>query len=119
MNSVLPNSYNDQARLNNALLKLDVKWGERQNLDYATTDWRGTTAIGLTVTILSGQVVCRQSCSKANIDKYYVWHKGGSGKEGKKKYALRGGLWYLSSDWETLTEKSTLVGVDWLRSISI
>lgn len=118
MSSVLPNSYNDQARLNNALLKLGVKWGESRLQDYMTTDWKGTTDVGLRVTILSGLKVCRQSCSKANIDKYYIWHKGGSGKDGKRKNALRGGLWYLKSDWETLTEDSTLTGIDWLRAIS-
>lgn len=118
MNSVLPNSYNDQARLNNALLKLGVKWGKSYKQDFITTDWNGTTDIEFNVTILSGLKMCRHLCSKTHINKYYVWHKGGSGTDGKRKYASQGGLWYLKNDWEELTKSSDLKGIHWLRLIT-
>ncbi len=120
MNAVVPNSYNDQARLNNALLQLGIRWDDNHHGNIQTTDWQGATDTGFNVTVLSALRVCRHTCNgKAHKKEYYVWHKGGSGKAGKMNYARQGGLWYLKKDWETVTNHSTLTGIDWLRAISV
>ena len=118
MNAVLPNSYNDQARLNNALLKLDVQWGKSRYKDIITEDWQGTTSNGLNVTVLSARKMCRQTCNRRFKEGYYVWHKGGSGTGGKMRYAEQGGVWFLRKDWEDASGQSTVTGMDWLRYIS-
>ena len=120
MNAVrgLSNTENDQERLNTALLQLNLHWDEGHHGDISVSDWQGVTDNGLRVTILSVLKICRHSCHKSHRGEYYVWHKGGSGREGKKKYARQGRLWFLRSDWEELTNLSPLKGVDWLKTIS-
>ena len=114
----LSNTENDQERLNTALFELNVHWDEGHHGDITVSDWQGVTNSGLRVTILSVLKFCRQSCNKVHLGEYYVWHKGGSGREGKMKCARQGQLWFLQSDWEDITSRSTLKGVEWLKSIS-
>ena len=119
MSTVLPKSYNDQSRLNHALDQLRPDWGDSKTHDIMDKEWVGTTKSGFRVTILPGKHVCRQKCARKRRDMYYVWHKGGSGKEGKVSYAQQGRLWFLRKDWEEVTNSSRTIGIEWLRGIAM
>lgn len=118
MSDVLPNSMNDQARLNFALSVLQPDWGETVSKNILTDAWMATTPCGFKVTVLPARSICRQDCNKKHRSEYYVWHKGGQSSEGKMRYAERGRLWYLRRDWEERTNVSSATGTDWLREIT-
>lgn len=116
MNAVLPSSYNDQARLNHALQRLDIKWENSHNSNILRDDWQGSTDGGFNVTVLSSLRVCRSTCNRRFRGGYYVWHKGGSGIERKIKSAYQGSVWYLETKWNDII--TTKTGADWLIAIS-
>ena len=116
--TMLRHNYDDQARLNYGLAAMRPSWDKHGNVLYHELE--GETAGGFKVTIASGKEICRHYCSLRERSKYYVWHKGG-GPNGVKeeKFAQQGQLWYLKEDWEERTNSSSLLGMEWLREISV
>ena len=111
------NVYDDQVRLNFALLAMDPDWGHTRHLNIHDHKKVATTPSGLKVTILSSKLVCRHDCStELNSSSHYIWHAHGSGKDGKIHKEDKAGLWFLRDDWESLN--STATGEQWLRAIS-
>ena len=118
MSTILPNSMNDQARLNYALSALQPDWGDTQSKNILKDEWVATMASGFKVTILPARYICRQGCSRKHQSEYYVWHKGGQNSEGKMNVAQRGKLWFLRRDWEVRTANSSSSGDEWLKEIT-
>ena len=123
MSKVLPETTNDQARLNVALKAMDIKWsnspiGSRKSI--LREAWQGSGRGGFTATVLPSIVVCRGGCSRHFRSHYYVWHKGGKqSRDGKWKYAAVAGLWYLRTDWMTVSNRTTGSGRQWLEAIAV
>jgi len=116
MTGTMPDSYNDQNTLNHALFSLNIDWGTSNEIDIFNGDWHGTSEAGFKITIISAMKFCRQACNRHY--KYYVWHKGGKGRDGKVRYASQARLWFLRQDWEMIANASSAVGNDWLRELS-
>lgn len=118
MSTILPKSMNDQARLNFAIASLQPDWGSTESKSIMMDEWIGTTETGFKVTVLPAKYICRQLCSGKHRSEYYVWHKGGQNSDGKMKYAQKGRLWFLSSDWQARTDNSSATGEEWLKEIT-
>ena len=111
--------YDDQAKLNFALLAMHPDWGETRRLDIRRHEKIATTQSGFKVTILSAKHACRKDCSIKPKSSYYIWHghspPGSAAKKAKNEN--RAGLWFLRDDWESHSS-TALTGEQWLRSIS-
>ena len=122
MSKVLPETTNDQARLNVALKAMDIKWstgsnGSRRSI--LKEAWQGKGRGGFTVTVLPSTVMCRaRECLKHHRSSYYVWHRGGKHEDGKQKYAAAAKLWYLRTDWMTISNGTTTKGLQWLEAVA-
>ena len=108
--------YDDQARLNYALLTLNPVWKERRRESTQDKLKRATTASGFTVTLLLNSIVCRVKCEKELQSKYYLWHQHTGNQDNMSKKARRADLWFLRRNWESIT--TTATGEQWLREIS-
>ena len=94
----------DQIRTNQALYNLNISWTQCRDLSHCKIE--GKTKMGLTVTLLSHDILCR-SCDRQNIQQYYIWHGHSNRNEsGKEKVAKRGHAWFLRKDWEYTFEHS-------------
>ena len=122
MSKVLPKSASDQAKLNTALKAMDIKWstgsnGSRRSI--LKEAWQGKGRGGFTVTVLPSTVMCRaRECPRRRRSSYYVWHRGGKHEDGKQKYAAAAGLWYLRTDWMTVSNGTTTNGLQWLKAVA-
>ena len=122
---VLPETFNDQVKLNAALFKLNIHWkdhGPKDAWSIKIEAWTGEGDEGLSIVILPDSYVCRQTCSTKNIDtlNYYIWHKGGKkSEEGKATNAYGAGLWHLRHNWERSAKSTSAVGGEWLKSITV
>ena len=125
MSKVLPETTNDQARLNVALKAMDIKWSNSpigSRMSILREAWQGSGRGGFKATILPSVVVCRGGCSRHfrshNYTSVYVWHRGGKHEDGKRKYAAGAGLWYLRTDWMTVSNGTTTKGLRWLKAVA-
>ena len=122
MSKILPEVTNDQVRLNVALKAMNVKWSNSLHGSYRSIlkeAWQGKGRGGFTVTVLPSTVMCRtRDCPRRRRSLYYVWHRGGKHEDGKRKYAAAAGLWYLRTDWMTVSNGTTTNGLQWLKAIT-
>ena len=109
-------SYDDQVRLNYALLMLNPVWEKRTREKTQDKLKRATTASGFTVTLLLNSIVCRVKCEKELQSKYYLWHQHAGSKDSKSKKADKADLWFLRRNWESIT--TTATREQWLKEIS-
>ena len=105
----------DQAKLNIALTKMDLKWNEVALQDDKT--WVGRNDNGFAVSILKYAHICRKTCNKKERRLYYVWHHGGKFIEGKLERARLDRVWFLRDDWAERLQNSSVVGVEWLQEM--
>ena len=110
----------DQGRINTALEAMNITWYKKGTLyDQA---YYGITPDGLKVTVLPHIEVCRHGrCKVKNLESgvQYVWHRGGSkNAESKFQGVSDSGLWYLMTDWESITNRTNSRGDQWLREIT-
>ena len=108
--------FDDQVRLNFALLAMDPDWGHTRHLKIHDHKKVATTPSGLKVTILPNSIGCRLDCNTKLKSSYYIWHGRARGKEMKLDNESTAGLWFLKDDWESLN--STATGEQWLTAIS-
>ena len=118
ISTVLPESMNDQAKLNYAISALHPDWGNTTSKSIMRNEWTATTPSGFNVTVLPAKYICRQACSKKHRSEYYVWHKGGKSSDGKISTAQQVNLWFLRKDWEARTNNSSITGKEWLKEIT-
>ncbi len=106
----------DQARINHALGKLDIKWDSSEIMQRSSN---GIGAGGFKITALSLNHVCRSRfCNEDTMSKYYVWHKGGDKLNLDAKRKGAGSVWLLVDDWQNITERTSLKGIEWLKAIT-
>ena len=122
MSKVLPEVTNDQVRLNVALKAVNVKWSNGLHGSYRSIlkeAWQGNGTQGFTVTVLPSTIMCRaRECPRRRRPSYYVWHRGGKHEDGKQKYAAAAKLWYLRTDWMTISNGTTTNRLQWLKAIT-
>ena len=110
------NVYDDQVRLNFALLAMDPDWGHTRRLNIRDHKKVATTPSGFKVTVVPNKLACRQDCNSKLKSSYYIWHGYGTRKAKKAAKAKTAGLWFLRDDWESLN--CTATGEQWLRALS-
>ena len=122
MSKVLPEVTNDQVRLNVALKAMNIKWNNSFHGSYRSIlkeAWQGNSMQGFTVTVLPSTIMCRaRECPRRRRSSYYVWHRGGKHEDGKRKYAAAAKLWYLRTDWMTVSNGTTTNGLQWLKAVT-
>ena len=70
----------EQRNINNAISSLKPQWSPEDGCDPPSLhcDMTGVTSTGLTITLLSHDLICRH-CEPLKRDSYYIWHKFGNG----------------------------------------
>ena len=131
MGGVKEPTTDDQGSINKALDALKVKWMNikpTDNIDVMERDVFGVinikspTDMKLIVMLMPFSTVCRQTCVPEKRDKYFVWHavaiKENRTVERKMSQAKVGSAWFLSEQWQTISEQNPLLkGVEWLRKV--
>ena len=140
MSGVIPETTNDQARLNWALDAMAMVW-DNPHSDTAEVIMTGAGREGFRAAVLPSKDVCRQTCNRSRkkmkvsensseveilrkqllcqLQGYLIWHKGGAqSRDGKKAYASKGGLWRLCDDWQSINKQTSSKGVKWLSEIA-
>ena len=110
-------TYDDQARLNYALLQINPDWEETKTLSSHDHQKVGKTSNGFKVTLLSGKEACQQDCGHAVQKSTYIWHGYSPGSMNKQTAkAETAKLWFLREDWEAYN--GTATGEHWLKVVS-
>lgn len=121
----------DQGNINKALEALKIKWMNlkpSQNIDHIEKNVFGVVSLKhprpmkMIVMLMPFSTVCRQTCVPEKRGEYFVWHavaiKENRTVERKVSQAKVGSAWFLSEQWQTISEKNpTLQGVEWLRAV--
>ena len=113
------NVWNDQTQTNHAIRSLKPQWLVEGGCNPPSLhcDMTGVTSTGLTVTLLSHDLICRH-CDPLKVDSYYIWHKfGRRSKEKKQRAAKTGKVWYLRNDWKEIDKYSYSRGIMWLKQL--
>ena len=122
------NSPDDQLVLNYALDQMGIRWTKtNRGNDPLATEWHGRGSSNLKVTLLPQRIACRHRNCKLELQRqYYTWHRGSKGavKENGHhdlvvKAAKLDGVWFLKSNWLSISQNSTPSGMGWLKSVSI
>lgn len=108
----------DQVRINYILQESGIQWFvEKDCSDISHCTVTGSTKDGITVTLLSQDIICRQSCQKDHD--YYIWHgrapRSSSSKEAK---AREGGVWLLCEDWKRILHSSSATGQNLINKLT-
>ena len=99
----------DQVRINYILQESGIQWFvEKDCSDISHCTVTGSTKDGITVTLLSQDIICRQSCQK-DYD-YYIWHGCASCSSSSKEAKAREGVWLLHEDWKRILHSSSTTG---------
>ena len=99
----------NQVKINYILQESGIQWFvEKDCSDISHCTVTGSTKDGITVTLLSQDIICRQSCQKDHD--YYIWHRCASCSSSSKKAKARGGVWLLHEDWKRTLHSSSATG---------
>ena len=113
------NIWDDQIKTNDALDAMKPQWSAEGGCNPPSLhcDMTGVTSTGLTVTLLSHDLICR-FCDPLKRDTYYIWHKFERQMKTRKQQAAElGGVWYLKKEWKEIDKNNVLSRVDWLKQL--
>ena len=117
-NNNLTSGWNDQTQMNHAIRSLNPQWLPEDGCDPPSLhcDMTGVTSTGLTITLLSHDLICRR-CDPLKRDSYYIWHKFGRRSNRKNRIRKAGEVWHLRKDWKEIDKYSYSKGVMWLKQL--
>lgn len=113
------NFWDDETKMNYAIHSLKPQWLAEDGCDPPSfhCDMTGVTSTGLTITLLSHDLICRH-CDPLKRDSYYIWHKFGKRSREKKKEAAEiGKVWYLRRNWRQVDEATTSIKSKWIKEL--
>ena len=102
----------DQTLFNYGLIALGITW-QRIN----GTSFHGECGNSTMVSTIPPSLACLARCSNKIKDSVYIWHAlSRQVGQAKVKSASRSGTMFLLSQWTTICNGNSLVGVQWLQS---
>lgn len=112
------NVQDDQVRVNKILHQSAIKWFVAKDCpDFSHCTVTGLTKEGINVTLLSQDIICRQSCKKDH--NYYIWHgRASRSNPSKMSKAREGDAWFLREDWKKILHSTIVTGMELIVKLS-